>query len=152
MKNWFTGKDPDAGKDWRQEEKGTTEDETVGWHPRLDEREFEQILVVGDGQGGLACCSLWGCKELDATELNWLCCLLQPACLTFFLSSLLSIVADPESWIKTYLSSLSLLSSLAGMQQLVGREFLSLSEIDLEAGTQNPNQPWDEDLRASGCL
>ena len=48
---------------WRQEEKGTTEDEMVGWHHRLDEHEFEQALGVGDGQGSLACCSPWGCKE-----------------------------------------------------------------------------------------
>ena len=67
------GKDPDAGKDWRQEEKGTTEDEMVGWHHPLDRHEFEQALGVGDGQGGLACCSPWGRKESIMTEwLNWL--------------------------------------------------------------------------------
>ena len=71
-KNWLTGKDPDAGKDWRQEEKGTTEDEMVGWHHRLDEHEFELAPGVGDGQGGLACCSPWGLEELDMTEWwNW---------------------------------------------------------------------------------
>ena len=72
-KNWLTGKDPDAGKDWRREEKGMTEDEMVGWHHQLDGHEFEQVLGVGDGQGSLACCSPWGLKELDmtATELNW---------------------------------------------------------------------------------
>ena len=71
-KNWLTGKDPDAGKDWSREEKGTTEDEIVGWHHLLDGHEFEQALGVGDGQGGLACCSPWGCKESDTTEqLNW---------------------------------------------------------------------------------
>ena len=70
-KNWLIGKDPDAGKDWRQE-KGTTEDEMVGWHHQLDGHEFESTAGVGDGQGGLACCSLWGHKELDTTEwLNW---------------------------------------------------------------------------------
>ena len=56
-----------AGKDWRQEEKGMTEDEMVGWHHRLDVHEFEQALGVGDGQGCLACCSPWGFKELDTT-------------------------------------------------------------------------------------
>ena len=72
-KNWLIRKDPDAGKDWRQEEKGMTEDEMVGWHHRLEGHEFEQTLGVGDGQGGLVCCSPWGCKELDMTErLNWL--------------------------------------------------------------------------------
>ena len=65
-------KDPDAGKNWRQEEKGTTEDEMAGWHNWLDGHEFEQAAGVGDGQGGLACCSPWGCKESDMTEwLNW---------------------------------------------------------------------------------
>ena len=63
-KNWLTGKDPDAGKDRRQE-KGMTEDEMVGWHHWLDGHEFEQALGVGDGQGSLVCCSPWGCKELD---------------------------------------------------------------------------------------
>ena len=71
-KNWLTGKDPDAGKDWRQEEKETTEDEMVGWHHWLDGHEFEQTLGVGNGQESLACCSPWGHKELDTTEqLNW---------------------------------------------------------------------------------
>ena len=71
-KNWFIGKDPDAGKEWRQEEKGTTEDEMVEWHHQLDEHEFEQAPGIGDGQGGLACCSPWDHKVLDTTEwLNW---------------------------------------------------------------------------------
>ena len=71
-KNWLTGKDPDAGKDWRREEKGMTEDEMAGWHHWLDGHEFEWTLGVGDGQGGLACCDSWGCKESDTTErLNW---------------------------------------------------------------------------------
>ena len=63
-KNWL----PDAGKDWGQEEKGTIEDETVGWHHWLDGHEFEQALEAGDGQGSLACCSPLGRKELDMTE------------------------------------------------------------------------------------
>ena len=71
-KNSLLGKDPDAGKDWRQEEKGTTEDEMVGWHHWLDGWEFEQALGVGDGQKNLACCSPWDWKESDMTEwLNW---------------------------------------------------------------------------------
>ena len=70
-KNGLIWKDPDAGKDWRQE-KWTTEDEMVGWHHQLNGQEFEQALGVGDGQGSLACCSPWGCKESDMTELlNW---------------------------------------------------------------------------------
>ena len=72
VKNWVIGEDPDAGKDWRQEEKGMTEVEIVGWHHPLGGHVFEQALGVGDGQGGLACCSPWGHKELDMTErLNW---------------------------------------------------------------------------------
>ena len=58
----------DAGRDWGQEEKGTTEDEMVGWHHRLDGHEFGWTPGVGDGQGGLACCDSWGCKESDMTE------------------------------------------------------------------------------------
>ena len=72
VKSWLIWKNPDAGKDWRQEEKGTTEDEMVGWHHWLDGHEFEEALGVDDGQGGLVCCSPWGRKELDTTEqLNW---------------------------------------------------------------------------------
>ena len=67
-----TGKDPDAGKDWRQEEKGMTEDEMVGWHHWPDGHEFEQAPGVGDGQGSLACCSPCGCTVSDTTErMNW---------------------------------------------------------------------------------
>ena len=71
-KNWLNGKDPDAGKDWRWEEKGMTEDEMVGWHHWLNGHEFEWTLGVGDGQGVLGCWSPWGRKESDTTEqLNW---------------------------------------------------------------------------------
>ena len=73
-KSWLIGKDSDVGRDWGQEEKGTTEDEMAGWHHWLDEHEFKWTPGVGDGQGGLACCSSWGHKESDTTEwteLNW---------------------------------------------------------------------------------
>ena len=71
-KSWLIGKDPDAGRDWRQEEKGTTEDEMAGWHHQLDGRESGWTPGVGDGQGGLECWNSWGCKESDMTEwLNW---------------------------------------------------------------------------------
>ena len=66
-KYWLIGKDPDDGKDWRQE-KGMTEHEMVGWHHRLNGYEFEQVLGVGEGQGSLACWSPWGHKELGTTE------------------------------------------------------------------------------------
>ena len=71
-KSWLIGKDSDAGRDWGQEEKGMTEDEMAGWHHWLDGRESGWTPRVGDGQEGLACCDLWGCKESDTTErLNW---------------------------------------------------------------------------------
>ena len=71
-KNWLIGKDPDSGKDWRQEEKGTVEDEMVGWHHWLDAHGLEQASGVGDGQGSLACCSPWGLKQSDMTRWpNW---------------------------------------------------------------------------------
>ena len=71
-KSWLIGQDPGAGKDWGQEEKGTTEDEMVGWHHRLDGHGFVWTLGVGDGQGDLACCGSWGCIESNRTEhLNW---------------------------------------------------------------------------------
>ena len=69
-KNWLIGKEPDAGKDWRQEEKEVTEDEMVGWHHRLNGHEFEQTLGDGEGQGSLSFLSPWSCKESDMTE--WL--------------------------------------------------------------------------------
>ena len=72
-KSWLIGKDSDAGRDCGQEEKGTTEDEMAGWHYRLHGCEFEWTPGVCDGQGGLACCSLWGHNESDTTEqLNWI--------------------------------------------------------------------------------
>ena len=70
--NWLFGKDLDAGKDWREEEKAVIEDEKVGWDHWFDGHEFVQVPGVGEGQGRLACCSPWGLKESDTTEwLNW---------------------------------------------------------------------------------
>ena len=72
MKSWFIGKDSDTGRDWGQEEKGTTEVEMAGWHHQVIAHEFGWTPGVGDGQGGLACCDSWGRKESDTTErLNW---------------------------------------------------------------------------------
>ena len=68
VKSWLIWKDPDAGKDWRREEKEMTEDEMVGWHHQLDGHGIGWTLGIGDGQGGLACCGSWGCKESDMTE------------------------------------------------------------------------------------
>ena len=67
VKSRLTGKDPDAGKDWRQEEKGATQDEVVGWYYWLNGQEFEQTLGDDEGQGSLVCCSPWGHKESDMT-------------------------------------------------------------------------------------
>ena len=84
-KNWLIGKDPDAGKDWRQKEKGKTEDEMIRWHHWLDGHAFEQAPGVGDAQGGLVCCSPWGLKESDTTEqLNWTELIVDlPCCVNF---------------------------------------------------------------------
>ena len=72
LKSCLIWKDPDAGRDWGQEEKGTTEDEIIGWQDQLDGHEFGLTPGVGDGQGGLECWGSWGCKESDTTEwLNW---------------------------------------------------------------------------------
>ena len=72
VKSWLIEKDPDAGKDWGQEEKGTTEDEMVGWHHQFNGHGFGWTPGFVDGQGGLACCDSWGSKESDMTErLNW---------------------------------------------------------------------------------
>ena len=72
VKSWLTVKDPDAGKDWRQKEKGITEDEMVGWHHRLNGHKSEQTPGDSEGQGSLMCCSPWGHKESDTSEwLNW---------------------------------------------------------------------------------
>ena len=72
VNSWLIWKDSDAGRDWGQEEKETTQDEMTGWHHWLYAHEFGWTLGIGDGQGGLACCNSWGCKESDTTEwLNW---------------------------------------------------------------------------------
>ena len=71
VKNWLIWKDPDAGKDWSQEEKETTEDEMVGWHHQLNGHEFEKAPRVGNGQGGLACWSPWGCAAVRGVTESW---------------------------------------------------------------------------------
>ena len=104
-KSWLIGKNPDAGRDWRQEEKGTVEDEMAGWHHPLDGHEFEGTLGVGDGQGGLACCGSWGRKESDTTErLHWTDwrfpqCLPSPGLHWSFLWGLAGVVSTfQEQW------------------------------------------------------
>ena len=102
-KSWLIGKDPDAGRDWEQEEKGTTEDEMAGWHHWLDGHEFWWTLGVGDEKGGLVCCDSWGCKELDTTEqLNWTelywTTLLAFDALVTFLAPLALVIASTASY------------------------------------------------------
>ena len=95
VKNWLIWKDPDAGKDWRQEEKGTTEDEMVGWHHWLNGHEFEFTAGVGNGHGGLACFSPWDRRELDMTEwLNYLNWVLPSDSTTFFQSCHTPVLID----------------------------------------------------------
>ena len=112
---------PDAGKDWRWEEKETTENEMAGWHPRLDGHEFEWTLGVGDGQGGLVCCSPWGCRESDVTEwLNWAELKMSPplGSLTYSLHSSLSVLIHWTSLIYTegtHFKSLQLFASYAAL-------------------------------------
>ena len=86
VKSWLFGKDSDAGRDWGQEEKETTEDDMAGWHHGLNGREFEWTPGVGDGQEGLACCNSWGHKKSDTTEqLNWTeYIILTKICITWF--------------------------------------------------------------------
>ena len=117
-KNWLVWKDRGAGKDWRWEEKGTTEDVMVGWHHQLNGHEFEQILGVGNGQGCLVCCSPWGHKESDTTErLNWtdfsLCKFLFPS---IFFSSIL-LPYDNIKWERIRDIYFFLLSRLADFFQ-----------------------------------
>ena len=103
-KSWLIWKDPDAGKDWRQEEKGMTEDEMVGWHHQLNGHEFGWTPGVNDGLGGLACCGSWGHKESDATELNWtewpcpFCLAPRPAVTLSPSQDLLTVWASCPSW------------------------------------------------------
>ena len=99
VKSWLIWKDPDAGKDWVQEEKGMTEYEMAGWHHRLDGRESEWTPGVGDPQGGLACFDSWGLKESDTTEqLSWteLLWITESLCCTPKTNTILLINCSPE--------------------------------------------------------
>ena len=97
-KRWLIWEDPNAGKDWGQEEKGTTEDEMFGWHHRLNGHGFGWTLAVGDGQGGLVCCGSWGHKESDTTEwLNWTELMGPDAMILGFLSQLSHSPLSPSS-------------------------------------------------------
>ena len=124
VKSWLIWEDPDAGKDWRWAEKGTTEDEMVGWHHILNAHEFGWTLGVGDGQGGLVCCSPWGRKESDITEqLNWtegldIIPLLKPLNL---LKCLISFIIELAHWRRQWHPTPALLPGKShGQRSLVG--------------------------------
>ena len=127
-KSWLIGKDSGAGRDWGQEEKGTTEDKMAGWHHRLDGCEFEWTPGVGDGQGVLACCDSWGGKELDTTEqLNWTELKLWVFFFQFYFSTLVDFVL-PNYW-QFSITLLSKVSAFDYPLHFVGSEeyFLFLS-------------------------
>ena len=114
VKSQLIRKDPDAGKDWKQEEKAMTEDEMVGWHHRLNGHEFDQAPGVGDGQGSLSC-SPWGCKELDTTEqLNWTQGLLNSQLCLLFCSSSLRTNSQNSWWEESGLLHQAKLMSSSG--------------------------------------
>ena len=114
VKNWLIGKDPDAGKDWRQDEKGTTENKLVGWHHWLKIHEFEQALGAGDGQGSLVCCSPWGSKESDMTERqNWTEAIIYPYVKTFIIRNWLTLFWEPAGL--NFIEESTSLETLAGM-------------------------------------
>ena len=148
-KSWLIGKDPDAGRDWGQEEKGTTEDEMAGWHHWPDGHEFEGTLGVGDGQGSLACYNLWGRKESDTTEwLNWT---------ESFISFLFQ---ETEAWGRagTFLKSFTKYLSMAYQWRLLRVHTFSLhpsSRVEVEVGWErlDPNLQniMPDDLRWSWC-
>ena len=114
VKSWLSGKDSDAGRDWGQEEKGTTEDEMAGWHHWLDGHDFGWTPGVGDGQGGLVCCNSWGRKESDTTErmnwteLNWILVMVNiyqvqmdsQLCCQWFLYIILYLTLTMVRWLK----------------------------------------------------
>ena len=104
VKSRLIGKDPDAGKDWGHEEKGTTEDEMVGWHHWLNGHKFKQTLGSSEGQGGLACCCLWDCKESDTTERLIWSVLIWIYIVKFLSRRLSQLVFPPESSESAYFS------------------------------------------------
>ena len=107
-KSWLIGKDPGAGKVWKQEQKGMTEDEMIGWHHWLYGYESEQAPGVGDRQGSLACCSPWGRKESDTTEqLNWtkLILLTDDFVCVFFSYKLFILFSCMDNLLSSYWSS-----------------------------------------------
>ena len=135
-KNWLTGKDPDAGKDWRQDEKGIIEDEMVGWHHRLNGHESEQAPGVGDGQGNLACCSPRGHKELDMTEQrNW-----RPTKMLNVIEWRMQIETVMSHYYKTSIKKTNNIKFLARIQN--SWNFHSLGAVILQNGTTSvENRP-----------
>ena len=154
VKNWLIGKDPDAGKDWRQE-KGMTEDEMVGWHQLLNGHEFEQTLGVGDGQAGLGCCSPWVCKVGHdwAIELNWI------ILISIHLNTPVKMWAVPgfpgSSWVKNPPSNaadMGLIPSPEGLTCHRATKPMSHNCRACTLGPMSPNywSPWDPTAEAHG--
>ena len=124
VKSQLTGKDPDAGKDWGPEEKGMTEDETVGWHHQLNGHEFEQTAGDSKGEGNLMCCSPWSCKESGTTERLNNFVLQGQTCLLFWVSlDFLLLHFNPLCW-KGYLFLLLVLESLVGLHRTIWHQLL----------------------------
>ena len=119
-KNWLIGKDPDGGKDWRQEEKGMTEDDMVGWHHWLDAHEFEKTLAFGDGQGSLACYSSWGSQ---ARILKWSAIAFS---MDMSLSKLWELVMDREAWHATVHGVTKRWTRLSNWTELMGKKWKPL--------------------------
>ena len=154
VKSWLTGEDPDAGRDWGQEEKGMTEDKMAGWHHRLDGHESEWTPGVGDGQGGLACCSSWGRKESDTTErLHWT--ELIPISCHFYLSTY-PYPSVCSFFLLDWAEEESLFLLKAGPPLSLGRETLPLLRQSFPTLSISPSsqpslltllpQPWDSSL------
>ena len=152
-KSWLIGKDPDGGRDWGQEEKGTTEDEMAGWHYQLDGHEFEWTPGVGDGQGGLACCDSWGRKESERTEqLNWTECCLNPIKTFFILESFLEdlcICLFPnQNWASLVAQTVN---NLAIMQEIqvrsLGWQDPLEKEMTVRSRLLSGRIPWTEEPR-----
>ena len=147
VKSWLIANDSDAGRDWGPKKKGTTEDKMSGWHHQLNGHEFEWTLGVGDGQGGLACCKLWGCRRQtwlsDWTQLNWSNAEERTFVLFFSLR-----IPDPQSPLwkpQTPFSSLGTLNFLPVCLGIVSLGYMKRCWCwaKLKLGGEGDNRGWD---------
>ena len=138
------GKDHDAGKDWRQEEKWMTENEMVGWHHQLDGHDFGQVLGVGGGQQSLACCSPWDCKESDTIEwLNWLT--VRQLILQFQIKNIDSSEKCPHNGFLGYMPQISLLTPDRGFPHGPGDRESACNKRDCLHAGDSGSIPGQED-------